>query len=127
MRNVGIFTRDCVELDALEAFLAERNAVVDETVTSLGTLSSALLGSGDATAWVALDTSLSQAVFDANDLQSLRTQLGFDPKSHVDIHFSSTDASLVLAMTIAGEIAARWNGRIDYSGAGGSWDPPQRR
>jgi hypothetical protein len=126
MRNVGIFTCDGVELDALEAFLAERNAIVDETVTAQG-LRSALLGSGDATAWVALDTSLSQAVFDANDLQSLRAELGFDPKSYVDVHFSSTDASLELAMTIAGEIAARWHGRIDYSGAGGSWEPPQRR
>lgn len=124
MRNLGLFFPAKLDVGALTNLGVELGGqwIDDATLR---------FGENPCAAYLDLDTNLSNGCFDNEEFQLLRNQLGFDPEAYVSIHMDNTRAAFDRALSIAESLQARWSGKIDYSGAGGTlqrpFEPPVHR
>jgi len=125
MRNIGLLSGSAISTQELEEFLKTKGAQQRTLRAPNGSsVSELVIGHGTDWVHVSSDTSVANAYFDEEELRGGTTELGFTPRSYVDLHFTSTSGAAALADSLANAMRARWGGTLDYSGAGGKLGEP---
>jgi hypothetical protein len=122
VRNIGLFTQNRVDshdLAKLVRSLAEQGSWPLEDRRE-----EFVIGALPNLVFIAKDTSLSNGCFDDGERAELQAQLGFDPQSYIDLHFSYTDDAYKLARSIGQAMQSEWRAMLDYSGTGGQLGTP---
>jgi len=122
MRNIGLFTPKLVNSDDLVKLV--RGLAEQDSWPLEDRHGEFVIGALPDLVFITKDTSLCNGCFDTEERSELQAQLGFDPQSYVDLHFSYTDNAYKLARSIAAAMQSKWQAVIDYSGTGGQLGTP---
>ena len=122
MRDIGVFTSKPVQTAELIEFVESYSSRIGQPCTRRE--GETVVGRPPDFLWVFDGTAPTDGYFDEEEFQEIESKLGSPPKSYVDIHFTSSDGASALAGAMAQEIKQRWEGIIDYRGAGGQLGVP---
>ena len=112
MKNLGVFMPSVVDLAELERLgLSLGGIAISEKAMRFGNHPNE--------AYLDLNTELSNGCFDEEEFRALINDLGFTPESYVSVHMNYSREAYLLALKIAKSIKSRWDGEVDFSGAGG--------
>ena len=122
MRNIGVFTARPIQPAELVEFVSSYSSSLGQQSTRRD--GETIVGNEPNFLYVFDETSVEQGYAAEEDSRLVESKMGTHPKSYVNMHFTSTEGAASLAEAFAQEIRRRWNGIIDYSGAGGDLDVP---
>lgn len=117
MRDVGVFTSKSVSTEQLIELVRSYCMRADQPLEKRQ--GESVVGRSPDVLYVFDATAPSNGYFSEEEKKAIESKLGSTAEGYVSIHFTSTDAAFRLADDLAHELSRKWDGTVDYSGAGG--------
>ena len=123
MRDNGVLTAEPVPTDELVEFVRSFASRVGQPYEKRP--GESVVGEPPDVLYVFDTTAPTDCYFSPEEKVAVESKFGGQVNGCVSVHFTLTDAAFALGETLAGEIARRWIGKLDYSGAGGAFGVPR--